>query len=194
MAVDPQPASLPHGPALSQVEPHEACHPVMANPPPDLHAACIAGDTGAVQWALLCGADPSHHDAAGFSALHVAAARGHADVVRTLLERGASVRIRSAHPGACGGCSPLHAAVAAGHEGVVALLLSAGAEVDAHDEAGFAPLHTAALAGYCGIVKQLLLAGAASEPIVATLTPLDLGLQAGHHDVVGLLRQVTGRR
>lgn len=168
--------------------------PVVANPPPDLHVACAVGDVTSVRWALMCGADVSRLDPHGFRPLHVAAAAGHLAVVHALLEHGARIDQQSARPGAYGGCTPLHCATAAGHAEVVRGLLAAGASVEQRDDAGFTSMHTAARAGHRAVVKQLLLGGAAAEPYVAESTPLDLARQAGHHDVVALLRQVTRRR
>lgn len=171
-----------------------ASHPVLANPPPDLHVHSALGDLSGVQWALHAGADPSATGPSGFRPLHIAAAHGRLSVLKELIARGAKVDLPSEHARAMGGCTPLHVAVACGHEAIVECLLASGARVDRRDEAGFTALHTAALTGARSILKRLLLAGAATEPFVADSTPLDLAQRAGHHEVVGLLRQVTGRR
>lgn len=178
---------------VSLPTPRESAHPVVANPPPDLHEASARGDVGLAHWALVCGADPSRENARGFGPLHLAATAGHVEVCRALLAHGARVNQRSTHAGACAGCTPLHAAVAGGHAPVVELLLSSGASPDLRDEAGFTALHTASLAGHHGLVKRLLLAGAHPEAYVAEHTPLDLAWRGGHGSVVGLLRQVTRR-
>jgi len=60
----------------------------------------------------------------GITALHVAAALGHASCVSVLLRAGAE-----ANPRRDNGRTALHAACAGGHTAVVQLLLDAGAEV-----------------------------------------------------------------
>jgi ankyrin repeat protein len=62
-----------------------------------LHLLAKRGDSAAVQWLLLHGANPNalwpHWDA-DVTPLHLAAAHGHADVVRLLLDADADPRIR----------------------------------------------------------------------------------------------------
>ena len=173
--------------------PSRVRRPVAANPSADLYLACLSGDLPSVHWAVLQGADVSRVDRMGFRPLHLAASAGHSAVLDVLLARGARVNALSQRAGAYGGCTALHVAVAAGHEGAVQTLIDAGASLDRRDDAGFTALHTAALTGSRTMVKRLVAAGAHAEPFLADNTPLDLALRAGHHDVVGLLRQVTRR-
>ncbi len=70
----------------------------------------------------------------GSTALHMAAAGGHADVVTLLLDRGANVNRANDR-----GATPLHKAI--GSPDVVEILLAHDAEVDARDERGRSPLH-----------------------------------------------------
>jgi ankyrin repeat protein len=68
-----------------------------------LHLLSKRGDTTAVEWLLAHGANPNarwaHWDA-DVTPLHLAAAQGHAEVVRALLTAGADLRIRdSKHDG-----------------------------------------------------------------------------------------------
>jgi ankyrin repeat protein len=68
-----------------------------------LHLLSKRGDTTAVEWLLEHGANPdalwAHWDA-DVTPLHLAAAQGHADVVRALLDAGADSQIRdSKHDG-----------------------------------------------------------------------------------------------
>jgi ankyrin repeat protein len=60
------------------------------------------------------------------TALHIAATSGHAEVVRTLVERGTSLELKS-HKGE----TSLHLATRSGRPQVVELLLSVGANRDA---------------------------------------------------------------
>src|SRR5919106_3396365 len=78
--------------------------------------ACRTGDVDAVQELLL--ADPElarSRDAHGSTPLHAAAARGHHQVVRLLLQQGADPNARDAGDNA----TPLHFAAGGGHVDVV---------------------------------------------------------------------------
>lgn len=61
-------------------------------------------------------------DAAGWTALHIAAANGHVSACRLLLQRGASVNAVAAD-----GRTPLHLAAAGNQLGIMELLLTLGA-------------------------------------------------------------------
>lgn len=67
--------------------------------------------------------------------LHVAASRGHTDVVQLLLRR------RAKPDSAPAGRTALHEACAAGHTACVHALLVAGADPDIPDQDGKRPLH-----------------------------------------------------
>jgi len=130
-------------------------------------------------------------DAGGRSALHRAAAGGHTDVAKLLLEHGGYKDIR-AHDGrtplheaaraghaptvelllaqragpqaqAADGTMPLHLAVQGGHRKVAQILLDRNVPVDARDSNGRIPLHLAADGGHCDLVEFLLERGADLE-------------------------------
>ena len=67
-----------------------------------LHLLAKHGDTAAVEWLLQHGANPNalwaHWDA-DVTPLHLAAAQGHADVVRALLDAGGDAKIRDSKHG-----------------------------------------------------------------------------------------------
>jgi ankyrin repeat protein len=63
----------------------------------------------------------------GSTALHHAAWRGHADVVKLLLQAGADVNAKTRSNSE----TPLHLAAMHGHTDVIQLLLQAGADVNA---------------------------------------------------------------
>lgn len=67
--------------------------------------------------------------------LHVAASRGHTEVLRLLLRRGAKP------DSAPGGRTALHEACTAGHPACVHVLLVAGADPNTPDQDGKLPLH-----------------------------------------------------
>ncbi|XP_014370975.2 uncharacterized protein LOC106720736 [Papilio machaon] len=89
-----------------------------------LHRAARLGFTDCVAYCLeKMEADPSAKDNAGFTPLHVAAARGHVRIARLLLQYGANVSAA-----AQGGIRPLHEASENCHVEVIRLLLSYGAD------------------------------------------------------------------
>src|SRR5579872_4706809 len=103
-------------------------------PPRTLHEAALRGDLRSLQKFLDRGAEPNTPDPFGSSALVYAAAQGHLDAVRLLLERGAHVDAT-----------------------LVKLLLEAGADVNAADSKGDTPLLKAAWLGVPLEVVSLLL-------------------------------------
>ncbi|XP_054939635.1 ankyrin repeat and SOCS box protein 10 isoform X4 [Physeter macrocephalus] len=73
--------------------------------------------------------------------LHVAASRGHTEILRLLLRR------RARPDSAPGGRTALHEACAAGHAACVHVLLVAGADPNVPDQDGKRPLHLCGAAG-----------------------------------------------
>lgn len=92
-----------------------------------LHFTAASGNTGVAGALIDAGAKTETYES-GFHPLMVAAAKGQAEMVRLLLERGA---YHSA-PGEYGGSftNPLVIAATAGHEQIVRMLLAAGASAD----------------------------------------------------------------
>ncbi len=126
----------------------------------------------------------------GFSALHLAAFFGRAEVARRLLDRGADPNLW-----ATGGIrvQPLHSAVAGGHESIAAMLVEAGADVNAVQDGGSTPLMGAARNGLVTTVALLLARGA--DPTAYDqdiLTAADHADRAGHPDVAGTIRAAGG--
>ena len=74
----------------------------------------------------------------GESPLHVAAWRGHKDVVAALIAGGADINVVDT---VYSMTTPLHEAVRSGYRSVVKLLLDAGADITVQDSAGDTPLH-----------------------------------------------------
>ena len=113
----------------------------------------------------------------GSTALHVAAAAGHLEMVRYLVGAGAAVNATDS-----GGYTALHLAVSLE---VVKVLVGAGAAVNATDRLGYTALHTAAFYGLLEVVKVLVGAGA---DVNATTrhgnTARDRAADRGHTDVV----------
>ncbi|KAL4711730.1 hypothetical protein ACJJTC_003497 [Scirpophaga incertulas] len=89
-----------------------------------LHRAARLGYTDCVAYCLeKMEADPSAKDNAGFTPLHVAAAKGHVRIARLLLQYGANVSAA-----AQGGIRPLHEASENCHVEIIRLLLAYGAD------------------------------------------------------------------
>ncbi|KAL2842053.1 hypothetical protein BJY01DRAFT_249287 [Aspergillus pseudoustus] len=88
----------------------------------------------------------------GETELHVAAAAGHVEVVRSLLESGANINARS-----MGGRTALMLAADNGNTAVVDLLLSRRADHSIEDDEGSLALDLAAWSGHNAIVQLLLM-------------------------------------
>ncbi|CAK1586617.1 unnamed protein product [Parnassius mnemosyne] len=119
--------------------------------------AAARGD--AARLASLLRAAPHERDAIdenGCSALQRAAADGHVEAVRLLLEHGANPNKQdNVH-----GNTALHEAAWKGYSRCAALLARGGADLRARNAAGFAPLHLACQNGHNQTCRELLLAGA----------------------------------
>lgn len=124
--------------------------------------------------------------------LWIAAQQGHADVVRMLLMRGASIDATDNVDRR----TPLLQAAQEGHTEVVRALLEHGADIEARNASnGATPLFVASARGHAEVVKLLLDAGA---DVTATATagdkddtPLSIATDRGHADVVELLAMRT---
>lgn len=118
--------------------------------------AAMKGDREAVRTLLKQGADVNQPQGDGMTALHWAAAGGHADLLETLLYAGANVRATTR----LGSYTALHVASQAGHAAIITTLLKAGADVNAPTATGATPLMQAAASGRVDAVKALLDGGA----------------------------------
>ena len=152
----------------------------------------------------------------GRTALHLSASDGHLEVVRLLLEAGASydraandsttplhiaailchwevVRLllekgASCHQAASDGTTPLHEAARMGHVEMARLLLKAGASCHEAANDGITPLHEAAREGNVEVVRLLLDARASCDQLTNNgATPLQLAAANSHQQVVCLL-------
>lgn len=81
-------------------------------------------------------------DDRGEAAVHLAARRGHLDMLRVMAEKGVDMNLAEDVP-ARAGMTPLHEACAAGYGDVVKLLMAAGGDDTAKDLEGETPAHFA---------------------------------------------------
>lgn len=117
------------------------------------------GDLAMVEF-LLDHDPPAEVDATGpgwhgWSALHSAAAGGHAEVAQRLLEAGADPNQRAGY-----GQSIIYSASMKGAPAVIRMLIDAGADVNVRTAYSRTPLMEAAENGYTQVVEMLLDAGA----------------------------------
>ena len=116
-----------------------------------LRAAANSGNAAAVLKLIQRGVPPDTQDMRGITPLWRAAADGHANVVRILLETNAvdvNVRSLTKH-------TPLFWAAARGHAEVVRLLLKHGAQQNCKDKDGRSPLIIARTKGQMQIINIL---------------------------------------
>ena len=110
------------------------------------------------------------------TALHKAAYKGHKDLVRLLLMKGASIEAINIDNN-----TPLHLAARNGHTGALELLLAKSASIEAMTKTDNTPLHIAAWNGHTSTVELLLTKGASVEAMnINNNTPLHLAAWNGH--------------
>lgn len=126
----------------------------------------------------------SNHD----TALTLACAGGHEELVQLLLARGADIGMEFEHRDKKG-FTPLILAATAGHAGVVDILLNHGADIEAQSErTKDTPLSLACSGGRFEVVEILLNRGANKEHRnVSDYTPLSLAASGGYVNIIKLL-------
>ncbi|XP_062956854.1 ankyrin repeat and SOCS box protein 10 [Cynocephalus volans] len=115
--------------------------------------------------------------------LHVAASRGHTEVLQLLLRR------RARPDSAPGGRTALHEACAVGHAACAHVLLVAGADPNIPDQDGKRPLHLCRGAGTLECAELLLRFGARVDgrSEEEEETPLHVAARLGHVELADLL-------
>jgi len=145
-----------------------------------LREAAGMGNLKRVTEEIEAGVDLDDGGDAKMTALHKASERGRGEVVRALLEAGATPDIAHAKTQD----TPLHLAAVAGHTEVVAELLRAGADANAGNRLGWTPLHGAMYSNQLEIARLLVRAGSdASLPNAAGVAPNMMTLRCDPHVV-----------
>lgn len=125
-----------------------------------LHAFAKTGNEQRVLSELESGASPNEYDTLGFTPLHISALNGHQAIVRILLDKNASINIKTRSDAAD---SPLHLAAFNGHAQIVQILLQNGAQVNIRNAFRNTPLHEAALLGDLESIEYLVAHGANTQ-------------------------------
>ncbi len=147
--------------------------------------AAERGDLEAIRELLRQGADVNTAQSDGMTALHWAAVHDDADLARTLLYAGATVRATTR----LGGYAPLHLASRGGSVAVARLILEAGADPDLFTKTGVTALHFAADADAAELVRALIEYGADvnAQDHFAERTPLMFAAVRGADAALGAL-------
>ena len=145
---------------------------------------------GIVEQLVRRGADVNLGLSDSSTPLGIAAATGHPEVARILVQAPA-INIDKATDI---GITPLSIAAQRGHKNIVRLLLRKGAAPDGADQTGVSPLHAACLHGHTAIVQMLLYFGADKDAEVEDpdsegliYTPYSLAELAGHREEMSIL-------
>ncbi|KAK2753351.1 hypothetical protein FQN55_003480 [Onygenales sp. PD_40] len=119
-----------------------------------------------------------------YTPLAIAAERGHYDVVKLLIEKGANIECVERERNR----TPLHMALSCNREDVVKLLIEKGANIEHVDISGYPPLAGAVGIGQEDVVKLLLEKGVDVEPQTSSgSSPLHLAAAFGEQTIARLL-------
>lgn len=149
-----------------------------------LHEVATLGDDKMlkIMWKLNANANIADKDEK--TPLHLAAERGHTQVVETLIDKfGSSIRARTFD-----GSTLLHIASAAGHADTALAFLKRGVPLYMPNKNGALGLHAAAAAGYNDVVKMLIARGTKVDITTRdNYTALTVAVQAGQATVAETL-------
>uniref|UniRef100_A0ABZ3NPR6 Ankyrin repeat and SOCS box protein 3-like n=1 Tax=Gadus morhua TaxID=8049 RepID=A0ABZ3NPR6_GADMO len=118
----------------------------------------------------------------GKTAVFMAAAEGHTDVVKLLAAAGANINVKDAS-----GLTPLLAAVSNYKPATAMALIRKGGAVHVTDASGQSCLHLASAKGSSELVSMLLRFGALNLRNVEQKTALYLAAEHGHHECLEML-------
>ena len=105
---------------------------VGCGPSVDIHQAVKDGNIEVVKQHIAAGTDMNAKDVKGKTPLHLAAGRGHKEIVELLIAKDADVNARTAFFITCEE-TPLHLAAWDGHKEIAELLIVNGANVNVRD-------------------------------------------------------------
>ncbi|XP_069995120.1 ankyrin repeat and SAM domain-containing protein 6 isoform X1 [Penaeus vannamei] len=155
------------------------------DPIQELHRAAEQGDLDHVMAALETDLDIDATDHDNNTALHIAAANDHEQLVAYLVNSDANKEATNSM-----GWTPLMQAARHGHLNVVLLLLQVGASVDTRNRLGMTALMLASVSGHMATIRALVDAGANYDPLPSLsssqITPLMIAAQHGNDAVVRL--------
>ncbi|KAJ3118249.1 hypothetical protein HDU96_002982 [Phlyctochytrium bullatum] len=167
--------------------------------------AAERGDDVAVRLLLADGADVSMMGKQGFTAIQIAAFKGHVDVVKVLLDYGGpGLLVTRTSQSACGRYTydkevgrftALHLAAAFNHIDIIDTLVEGGAFLEARTVGGdeATPLHIAALYGREDSVKTLIACGASLDAQTGKKeTALHVAAAAGKAAICRILVDAMG--
>lgn len=117
-----------------------------------LTIAAEFGRSEVVRTLLRANADPQAKTRSGNTALHIAASKGYAQVVKELLSN-KKTDVKARTPS---GTTALHLAASNGHQDIVMALLHKGADPNERDNTGWTAAHRAAAGGHKKVVMTLL--------------------------------------
>lgn len=149
-----------------------------------IQTAVCCSNVEVIRVLLEHGANANDQTSEGFTALHKAARRGSAHILRVLLSEGQadhSLRLIN-------GSQPIHSAARWNHPACIRVLVEAGAGVNSQNDSGKTPLHFAA-ENHAADAVQCLISKGADVGLVereTDLTPHDYAVlhlkQADHHE------------
>lgn len=159
-----------------------------------LHYAVFRGHHGALRCLLEGGANRFVRDGFGQQPLHLAAERGHTDMVRFLLSDMSPTQREDMLNAKCNyGHTALHRAAWGGSAKIVALLLLEGIDPSVKDNNQDTALHLAVEKGFKPVVDLLIRKSGVSVNSKGrnNMTPLHYAAIGGHEGVVELLLKNT---
>ncbi|NWX52724.1 ASB3 protein, partial [Steatornis caripensis] len=149
-----------------------------------LHLSARHGSLESVRVLVEAGADPNEVTTEATTALFLAVENGHADIVKFLLQHGASVK----GPHSWSGWNSLHQASFQGCTEIMQILLEKGASKECTDDFGITPLFVAAQYGKLESLRLLVSHGnTVNCQAKDRATPLLIAAQEGHAECVELL-------
>lgn len=120
-----------------------------------LHVACFSGKDGVAAALVEAGASTTILDAAGRSAIHLAATGGHVDIISDAFGPSVDLDIPDTAD-----TTPLRHALESDNMGVATMLVATGAKPNRANASGWTGLHVAAQAGQADAVRRWISVGA----------------------------------